>query len=322
MNTRKIHLAASMLISCFSLVTAAHAREAAPGYVMDSYGNVAKSGYGECLHTGDWTPSMASVVGCDGATADTEVKMIRGSGSGLAVQVVMPTTAMFEFDSATLTDKGKETIESYRSALMPELSKAYAAIIIGHTDSQGDEDYNLKLSLKRAQAVRDYLVETGANPEKLRVVGRGEYEPIASNDSQEGRAENRRVEVVVVGEVRDLDALEFPSVALFERRSAELTEQGKKLIEENRQKARELMKSASYIEIIGHTDDVGDDQYNQELSEQRALSVFNYLAESGMDVSNVVVRGMGEKMPIASNNTDEGRAQNRRVEILLLGRNR
>ena len=265
---------------------------------------------------------MATIVGCDGVTVDAKVETIKGKPSGILTEIVMPSTAMFAFDSAELTEEGKKIIEEYRGVLRPELAEAYAGIIIGHTDSTGDAKYNQGLSLRRAEAVRDYLVNTGAPAKKLRVIGRGESDPIASNETSEGQAANRRVEVIVVGELRALDAMRFPSVALFPRRSGELTEQGKQVIEKHRKGAREQMKRASYIEIIGHTDDVGDDSYNQELSEQRAQSVFKYLVETGLDVSKVVVMGMGEMRPIASNNTDEGRAENRRVEILLLGRQR
>ena len=116
-------------------------------------------------------------------------------------------------------------------------------------------------------SVRDYLVGTDAAAEKLRVVGLGEEEPIAANDTKEGRAENRRVEVVVLGEIRACDAMIFSSVALFPRRSAELTEEGKQLIESHRQSARDQLRRATVIEIAGPTGDVGDDTYNQGLSE-------------------------------------------------------
>ena len=124
----------------------------------------------------------------------------------------------------------------------------------------------------------------------------------------------------MIGEARALDTMIFPSVALFPRRSAELTTQGKQVLETNREKAREQLRRASYIEIIGHTDDVGDDDYNQDLSEQRAQSVRDYLVDTGVDASKVVSVGAGESIPIASNQTEEGRAENRRVEILVLGR--
>ncbi|MET0065316.1 MAG: OmpA family protein [Candidatus Thiodiazotropha sp.] len=313
---------ASVVLMSALTLNVSQARDNAPGYLEDSWGNIVTSGAGECIHTGQWKQEMSTVVGCDGVVLNAQVKTLKGTGTGQLIEVTIPTTTMFAFDSANLTEEGKASIESHRDVLTPELAKAYAIIIIGHTDSQGDAQYNQRLSLKRSESVRDYLVETGANPEKLRVVGRGASEPIASNETKEGRAKNRRVEVVVVGEVRALDAMLFPSVALFERRSAELTDAGKALIEKYRMQAQAQMRSARYIEIVGHTDDVGDDAYNQDLSEQRAMNVFKYLAETGMDVSNVTIKGMGEKMPIASNQTDEGRAENRRVEILLLGRDR
>ncbi len=311
------------IISCAILATSAvHAqrRGEAPGYVTDSDKNIVRSGTGECVHSSDWTPEKATIVGCDGVTLEAQVKTIKGAPSGLVSTVVIPAAVVFAFDSAEFSEEGKNAIEEYRAEISPELAQAYAGIIIGHTDSTGDANYNLGLSKRRAEAVRDYLIETGTRAEKLRVVGRGMQDPIASNDTKEGRAKNRRVEIIVIGEARALDTMIFPSVALFPRRSGELTAQGMKVLEENREKAREQLRRATYVEVIGHTDDVGDDDYNQELSEQRAQSVRDYLVETGVNASKIVTVGAGETMPIASNKTDEGRAENRRVEILVLGR--
>ena len=83
-----------------------------------------------------------------------------------------------------------------------------------------------------------------------------------------------------------------------------------------------MLKRAALIEIIGHTDNVDTDEYNQKLSEQRAESVSNYLIANGVDATKIVTWGAGEKMPIASNATPEGRTDNRRVEVLVLGRTR
>ncbi|HHJ39691.1 MAG: cell envelope biogenesis protein OmpA [Methylothermaceae bacteria B42] len=71
------------------------------------------------------------------------------------------------------------------------------------------------------------------------------------------------------------------------------------------------------IEVTGHTDSTGSAEYNQRLSEQRAQSVAQYLMAQGVAPNRVIARGMGESMPIASNATPEGRAQNRRVEIRI-----
>lgn len=72
------------------------------------------------------------------------------------------------------------------------------------------------------------------------------------------------------------------------------------------------------IEVAGHTDSIGDAAYNQGLSEQRAHSVARYLIEQGVNRQRVLTVGYGESRPVASNSTDAGRAQNRRVELTLI----
>ena len=310
-------LTSSLLVA---VVTQARADDGSPGYVENTRGNIVRSGSGDCVHTGYWKSEMANIVGCDGVTLDAPVEVIQGAPTGLVGAIVIPEAAMFAFDSADLTDEGKIAIEEYRKELRPEISEAYAGIIIGHTDSTGSAEYNQGLSMRRAQAVSDYLVSTGVNADILREVGRGEEDPIASNDTAEGRTQNRRVEIIAIAEPRALDAIRFPSVVLFPRRSAELTDQGKEVLANQLQEARDMLSRATYIEVIGHTDDVGDEDYNQELSEQRAESVRNYLIEADIDGSKMVAVGAGESMPIASNKTDEGRAENRRVEVMVLGR--
>jgi len=301
-------------------VNAAESREPNPGYGEDSGNNVIRTEYGDCLHTGDWTPDKANIVGCDGVTLDYTIEVLEGAPTGLLAAVTIPAASLFAFDSAELNAEGKNAIEEYRKQLRPELSEAYAGIIIGHTDSTGNAEYNMGLSKRRAQAVADYLVSTGVDVNKLRVAGRGKNDPIASNETEEGRALNRRVDIIVVAEPRALDTIRFPSVALFPRRSAEITEQGSAVLERNLEESRELLSRAAYIEVVGHTDDVGDDSYNQELSEQRAKAVRDYLVNAGVDASKIVTVGAGESMPVASNTTEEGRAENRRVDVLVLGR--
>ncbi|MOA44531.1 Outer membrane porin F precursor [compost metagenome] len=71
------------------------------------------------------------------------------------------------------------------------------------------------------------------------------------------------------------------------------------------------------VKVIGHTDSQGSDAYNQALSERRASSVAEYLISQGLAPSKVTSQGRGESEPIADNETDAGRAQNRRVELHL-----
>ena len=248
------------------------------------------------------------------------VEVIRGKGTGVFAAIAIPAASVFEFGQEELNDDGKATIEEYRKNLGPELTEAYMVLVVGHTDSSGPASYNDALSLRRAQSVADYLVSTGANVDAIRVIGRGSREPMASNETREGRIQNRRVDVLVVAEVRALDTMLFPGAALFERRSAELSEQGQALLDQHRMDAKELLSRAAYIEIIGHTDNVGEENDNMALSKQRAASVRDYLISKGIDASKMVTAGKGETMPIASNDTEEGRSSNRRVQILVLGR--
>ena len=75
---------------------------------------------------------------------------------------------------------------------------------------------------------------------------------------------------------------------------------------------------STMIDVLGHTDSVGSDAYNQRLSEQRAQSVANYLTSRGVNPARIATRGYGETMPIADNATEAGRAANRRVEIKVV----
>jgi outer membrane protein OmpA-like peptidoglycan-associated protein len=73
------------------------------------------------------------------------------------------------------------------------------------------------------------------------------------------------------------------------------------------------------LAVEGHTDSVGGDDYNQQLSEQRGGSVRDYLTEQGMAPTSVTSRGFGKTQPVASNDTAKGRQQNRRVELVISG---
>lgn len=99
----------------------------------------------------------------------------------------------FEFDSAVLTAESKASLNE-AAKIMVRHSDAKIEVA-GHTDSQGNDEYNMGLSQRRAQAVADYLIANGANAANIFVKGYGETEPVADNGTKEGRAANRRVEL-------------------------------------------------------------------------------------------------------------------------------
>jgi outer membrane protein OmpA-like peptidoglycan-associated protein len=101
----------------------------------------------------------------------------------------------FEFNKATLTKDSERILWRAYNALVA--NPDVVVVITGHTDNVGGQKFNQTLSLKRAQAVKNWLVNQGIPSNRMRTVGRGQNEPVASNDTEEGRAENRRMEFFV-----------------------------------------------------------------------------------------------------------------------------
>ena len=99
----------------------------------------------------------------------------------------------FEFDSARLTAEAQQELRNVAQLLVnnPDVRVS----IEGHTDSRGDDAYNKRLSLSRAESVAVYLNQLGVSANRMMAVGYGEERPVATNDTAAGRAENRRVEL-------------------------------------------------------------------------------------------------------------------------------
>jgi OOP family OmpA-OmpF porin len=101
----------------------------------------------------------------------------------------------FAFNSAKLTPEGESILD--QAAATMEKHPSIHVRIEGHTDSVGSDAYNMKLGQRRADSAESYLVSHGVSASRLSTVSYGESKPIASNDTAEGRAQNRRVDLVV-----------------------------------------------------------------------------------------------------------------------------
>jgi outer membrane protein OmpA-like peptidoglycan-associated protein len=102
---------------------------------------------------------------------------------------------LFGVDSATVDADGRDTLEDVASVLNEY--KKTAVVVQGHTDSTGSEEHNQELSERRANSVRNYLVSRGVDADRMAAVGMGEGYPVASNASESGRQENRRVDILL-----------------------------------------------------------------------------------------------------------------------------
>jgi outer membrane protein OmpA-like peptidoglycan-associated protein len=115
-------------------------------------------------------------------------------GEGIIVK--FDSGILFDVNKTELTTIARTNIESLASSLKnnPETN----ILIVGHTDATGTENYNLKLSERRAASVRSYIIGQGILSSRLQTEGKGEWESIADNETEAGRALNRRVEIVIV----------------------------------------------------------------------------------------------------------------------------
>lgn len=116
------------------------------------------------------------------------------AGEGLIVK--FDSGILFDFNKADLKDAARTNIANLAASMKnnPETN----ITVIGHTDNVGSDSYNYTLSEQRAQSVKDYAVASGVSSSRISIVGKGESEPIADNSTETGRAQNRRVEIVIV----------------------------------------------------------------------------------------------------------------------------
>ena len=180
-----------------------------------------KNGTNElCWRDGSWTPATA-LADCDGAIkpmaapapAPAPAPAAAPAPAPAAAPVVPPAPppppapvsekvtfaadAFFEFDKSVLKPEGKAKLDDLVSKMGG--MNLEVIIAVGHTDSVGTDTYNQKLSVRRSEAVKAYLVSKGIEKNRVYTEGKGEKQPVADNKTTEGRAKNRRVEIEVVG---------------------------------------------------------------------------------------------------------------------------
>jgi OOP family OmpA-OmpF porin len=199
----------AMLFASAALVTAAGAQ------TVDNWRNgtgdlVWKNGTNElCWRDANWTPATAA-VGCDGAivaakaapaapvqAAPAPAPKAAAPAPAAATKVTYAADAFFDFNKSVLKAEGKAKLDD----LVGKVNGINLEVIIavGHTDSVGSDAYNQKLSVKRSDAVKAYLVSKGIEKNRVYTEGKGEKQPVADNKTSAGRSKNRRVEIEVVG---------------------------------------------------------------------------------------------------------------------------
>jgi OOP family OmpA-OmpF porin len=183
--------------ACLLLPLAALAQTAAkPGYLLDSQGGFVRSGTGLCWRDGEWTPALAQPA-CDPVPQQLAVAaapvpvpaspppVVAAVPKAVPVVVVAPlpaqsmryaADALFGFDKFSISPNGKKVLDDASANILS--LKGEKVEVVGHTDRIGSPAYNQKLSLRRADAVRDYLATKGVPVEAMATRGVGETEPV------------------------------------------------------------------------------------------------------------------------------------------------
>lgn len=146
----------------------------------------------------------AALGGTGGALLDRQAADLRAAvanedviitNTGNELRVVLPEGILFDFGSAAVRANLQSDIRALARNAQDYPNTTLS--VVGHTDSVGSDAANLDLSTRRAQSVAGIILEEGVAPGRVQAVGRGESQPIASNDTPEGRQQNRRVEVII-----------------------------------------------------------------------------------------------------------------------------
>jgi len=175
-------------------------------------GTPVKNSTNLCWRNATWTPATAH-ADCDGAIkaapavaapavaapapAAPRVTATIESPQPLVTKTTYSADTLFDFDRAVIRPEGRAKLD----ALALQIGQIALEVVIatGHTDSVGTEAYNQKLGDRRARAVKAYLVSKGVDRRRVYVESRGESQPVSDNQTREGRAKNRRVEIEVIG---------------------------------------------------------------------------------------------------------------------------
>jgi OOP family OmpA-OmpF porin len=212
---------------------AAQANPTNSGYLLSAQSppemNVVRNGSGNlCWRTGYWTPAMA-IVACDPDLVPKPPAPAPAPAPAVAPppppppppapapapapapqvqKITLASKALFDFDKAVLKPEGMAAIDSEIIAKLKDVQKLELVLVTGHTDRIGSQAYNQKLSERRADAVRNYLVSKGVAKDKIETLGMGKTQPVpgvsctmtAMKELIACLAPNRRVEVEVKGE--------------------------------------------------------------------------------------------------------------------------
>jgi len=186
-------IAAGMLLA--NVAVAHDAGSPNDGYVGDSQKHYITHSTGDCVRTGAWKKEDQT-VDC-GLVPVAKKAPPPPPAAPTYEKFTLAAEALFDHDKYVVKQAGKDALHALDEKIKSKGATVVDIDVIGHTDSDGSEEYNQALSIRRANAVKDFMVSEGIDASIIDVSGKGELSPIADNRTREGRALNRRVEIHV-----------------------------------------------------------------------------------------------------------------------------
>ncbi|GMR13730.1 MAG: OmpA family protein [Gemmatimonadota bacterium] len=207
-HTRPISVAAALLISIGSTGCSNLSNTQRGAVIGAGAGGVVGAMVGGAAGSTTKGAIIGAVVGgaagaLIGRRMDDKARILANELDGATVErvgegilVTFDSGVLFDFDSSALRHEARANLGELARVLSAEIGD-YQLLVAGHTDASGSEEYNQHLSERRAEQAATFLAESGLPASQVRTVGRGEMEPIASNETETGQAQNRRVEFAI-----------------------------------------------------------------------------------------------------------------------------
>ena len=206
MKTSRIILNALTMASLtFAGMASAH-EVAKEGYLIDTRGNVVKNNYNECWKTGYWTPAMA-IAECDPdlikkeepKMAEAKVPAVvpaTGPEKAAFAAITLQAETLFDFDKSFIRADGQKVLDDEVVSKMKQYPQVEVVLVTGHADRIGTDAYNQKLSQRRADAVKAYLVGQGIEDKRIETAAKGEAEPVVPCDDVKGKVSGKNKKLV------------------------------------------------------------------------------------------------------------------------------
>jgi len=280
---------------------------------------------------------------------------INSNAVTLTVSEIIP-NVFFDTDKAELRQESKVELDKLYSRLKSK--PGFFIRISGYTDNKASHEYNYVLSQARAVAVVQYLIDKGLDKNKLMAKGFGDTKPIASNEDEEGRQQNRRTEFMILDPQDDThskylslhdssiirpgderyDLLKHDFKAVYLKQQADKApeagkplffqvhfplNQSKKITEYSTNTLKSMLAYLEHypdtkIKIVSHADFSGDDKYKLKLSMDRAQTVYDYLTQNGLDRSRLRLCSAEEQTAVIRQDNKEGNKEAGLVEFLVV----